>query len=231
MSGYLVLMSYEKARSPGDHAGKRVRRAYLPYFVVACALLGATITILPPAEYLSDGVVAYRAANLVLLNFLAPNLPGVFDANPFTKVNGALWTLKAEVTFYAIVPLIALLCRRLGTPRVLAAFYLASVAYHLALGHLAAAHWHRLSTHLQRQLPGQPAYFVAGAAGFYFGDVLAWRWGHIDAVAVAGYTMLVVALGAATIAVLALAAFSWHFVEKPFLHRSSHYVLAEAGRI
>jgi len=34
----------------------------------------------------------------------------------------------------------------------------------------------------------------------------------------------------ATFAVLALAALCWHFVERPFLRRNSHYVLAEAGR-
>ena len=37
-------------------------------------------------------------------------------------------------------------------------------------------------------------------------------------------------LAVATAGVLALAALSWHLVEKPFLRKSSHYVLAEAGR-
>lgn len=297
VSGYLVLMSYEGSRSVGDYASKRIRRVYPAYFaiVVACTALGAIITTLPPAEYLSGRLAAYLAANLVFLNFLAPNLPGVFAANPFTEVNGALWTLKVEVMFYAIVPFIAWLCRRLGTARVLAALYLASVAYHLALGQLAQAHGSQLYAQLQRQLPGQLAYFVAGAAGFYFGDVFARRWRLLAAVALTGYAVLALghhvvleallypavlaalvvyaavglrylgnfgrfgdfsygiyvvhfpllqllvsvgwfradpwlAVGAATVCVLALAAVSWHFVEKPFLRRSSHYVLAEAGR-
>lgn len=297
VSGYLVPMSYEKARSLGDYAGKRIRRVYPAYFaiIVACAVLGAIVTTLPPAEYLSGGLAAYLAANLVFLNFLAPNLPGVFTANPFTEVNGALWTLKVEVMFYAVVPLIAWLCRWLGTARVLATLYLASVAYHLALGHLAQAHGSQIYAQLQRQLPGQLAYFVAGAAGFYFGDILARRFRLLAAVALTGYAILALsrnivldallypavlaalvvyaavglrylgnfgrfgdfsygiyvvhfpllqvlvsiglfranpwlAVGAATLGVLALAALSWHLVEKPFLRRSSHYVLAEAGR-
>lgn len=297
VSGYLVLMSYERAHSVGDYVSKRIRRVYPGYFaiVVGCAVLGAIITTLPPAEYLSRGVATYLAANLVFLNFLAPNLPGVFAGNPFTEVNGALWTLKVEVMFYAIVPLIAWLCRRLGAARVLAALYVASVAYYLALGHVAEVRGSRLYTHFQLQLPGQLAYFVAGAAGFYFDHVLAKRWWLLAAVAVTGYAALALAgsallnallypavlaalvvyaavglrylgnfgqfgdfsygiyvvhfpllqvlvsmglfrlnpwlgLGAATLGVLALAALSWHFVEKPFLRRSSHYVLAEGGR-
>ena len=171
----------------------------------------------------------------------------------------------------------------------LAALYLASVAYYLALGHLAEVRGSRLYTQLQLQLPGQLAYFVAGAAGFYFDQVLAKRWRLVAVVAVAGYATLTIArsalldallypavlaalvvyaaaglrylgnfgrfgdfsygiyvvhfpllqvfrvnpwlgLAAATLGVLALAALSWHLVEKPFLRRSSHYVLAEAGR-
>lgn len=108
---------------------------------------------------------AYLAANLVFLNFLAPNLPGVFATNPVTEVNGALWTLKVEVMFYAAVPVIAWLCRRLGTALVLLGLYLASVAYYLILGQLAEAHGSQLYAQLQRQLPGQLSYFVAGGAG------------------------------------------------------------------
>lgn len=297
VSGYLVLMSYERARSIGDYADKRIRRVYPAYFaiVVVCAAFGVFFSTLPPADYLSGGVAAYLAANLVFLNFLAPNLPGVFAANPVTEVNGALWTLKVEVMFYALVPLIAWLCRRLGALGVLAALYLGSVAYYLALGHLAQVHSSQLYAQLQRQLPGQLAYFVAGGAAFYFEDVLAKRWGLYGAAAAAAYATLMLlrnpvfdallypavlallvvyaavglrclgnfgrfgdfsygiyvvhfpllqvlvsiglfraspllALAVATFGVLTLAALSWHLVEKPFLRRSSHYVLAEAGR-
>jgi peptidoglycan/LPS O-acetylase OafA/YrhL len=169
------------------------------------------------------------------------------------------------------------------------------VAYYFALGQLAEAHGSQLYAQLQRQLPGQLCYFVAGAAGYYFGDAFARRWRLIVPIAVAGYAglpllgspaleillkpallaALVVyaavgarylgnfgrfgdfsygiyivhfpliqvlvdaglfrgspwlGLAAATAGVLAVAALSWHLVEKPFLRKSSHYVLAEAGR-
>lgn len=297
VSGYLVLMSYERARSLGDYAGKRIRRVYPAYFavVVGCAALGLAITTLHPVDYLSRETATYLAANLVFLNFLAPNLPGVFEGNRITEVNGALWTLKVEVMFYAVVPLIAWLCRQLGTARVLVTLYLASVAYYLTLAHLAEAQGSHLYVQFQRQLPGQLAYFVAGAAGFYFGDTLAKRWGLVAALATAGYAALTfthnamldallypvvlaalvvyaavglrylgnfgrfgdfsygiyvihfpllqvlvsiglfrfnpwLALGVSTLGVMTLAVLSWHIIEKPFLRRTSHYVLAESGR-
>jgi len=297
VSGYLVLMSYERSKSVGDYASKRIRRVYPAYaaIVIACAVLGAAVTTLPAADYFSAALGAYLAANLAFLNFLAPNLPGVFAGNPFTEVNGALWTLKVEVMFYVAVPVIAWLCHRLGAAVVLLGLYLASVAYYLAVGHLAEAHGSQLYAQLQRQLPGQLCYFVAGAAGYYFDDALAKRWRLIAPAAAAGYLglpllgspaleillkpallaalvvyaavgarylgnfgrfgdlsygiyvihfpllqMLVGAglfrsnpwlgMAAATAGVLVLAALSWHLVEKPFLRRSSHYVLAEAGR-
>jgi peptidoglycan/LPS O-acetylase OafA/YrhL len=297
VSGYLVLMSYENSRSLGDYVSKRVRRVYPAYaaIVIVAALLGAAITTLSLADYLSGGVGAYLAANLVFLNFLAPNLPGVFAANPFTEVNGALWTLKVEVMFYVSVPVIAWLCHRLGTGRVLAVLYLGSLAYHLVLGHLAQVQGRELYIQLQRQFPGQLAYFVAGAAGYYFADALAKRWRALAIAAIAGYLWLAffpnlaldafltpavlgalvvyaavglrylgnfgrfgdlsygiyvihfpllqvlvaagwfradpwLALAGATAALLVLATISWHFVEKPFLRRTSHYVLAEARR-
>ena len=64
------------------------------------------------------------AANLIFLNFVHPTLPGVFEGNQLSEVNGALWTLKIEVMFYAAVPLLAWAFRKLGRLPVIAAVYL-----------------------------------------------------------------------------------------------------------
>ena len=45
---------------------------------------------------------------------MEPNLPGVFAGNTVTEVNGALWTLKIEVMFYLILPLLVWLLRFAG---------------------------------------------------------------------------------------------------------------------
>jgi len=296
VSGFLVLMSYERSATVGEYAGKRVRRIYPAYatVVIACAVLGILLSNVPPTEYL-NGAGRYLLANLAFLNFLAPTLPGVFTNNAWPEVNGLLWTLKIEVMFYASVPIIAWIAARFGRAATLATLYALSVAYLATMTRAAESTGSGFLLQLSRQLPGQLAYFVAGAAAYYFVDSLDRRWPLLLAAAVAAYAAIrlgiprdlqfalepaalavlvvyaaiglrylgnfgrwgdfsygiyiihfpvvqtLVAVGVfardpwlgfavAAFAVLALAALCWHFVERPFLRRNSHYVLAEAGR-
>jgi peptidoglycan/LPS O-acetylase OafA/YrhL len=93
----------------------------------------------------------------------------LFGQNPLTAVNGALWTLKIEVMFYLMVPLMVLVMRRFGYLRALLALYALSVAWFVLAGLLAQKSGSPgLFLELQRQLPGQLAYFVAGALGYYY---------------------------------------------------------------
>ena len=294
ISGYLVTMSYENSAGTADYAQKRARRIYPAYaaVVIAGAVAGAFVSVRPLAEYLGADLLRYLAANLVFLNFLAPTLPGVFEGHAFPEVNGALWTLKIEVMYYASVPAIAWLMARLGRWRVLVALYVLSVAYAFVLGELHARSGAVIWLQIQRQLPGQLVYFLAGAALYFLGDRLRGRWPALACAALAVYaacawaanplaTLLlepfalgVLVIGAATALphlgnfarygdfsygiyiihfpvlqvliaaglfaahpwagfaaalalVVALAALSWHAVERPFLRRRSHYRLAE----
>jgi peptidoglycan/LPS O-acetylase OafA/YrhL len=293
VSGYLVFMSFENSKSLGDYFSKRARRIYPAYFtvIVCAALAGAVFSALPLNEYLSAELLRYLAANLTFLNFLAPELPGVFQTNTFHAVNGALWTLKIEVLFYLSVPVITAISIQLGRIRVFAAIYALSVAYVLVLDHLAASTNRELFLQLARQLPGQLSYFIAGAVCYYYLAFLKRWWMALAAIALAllvvplprlvetvvepaalgilvvylavgaryvgnfgrygdlsygvyiihfpvlqtlialgvfqGNPYLAVALAAAL--VLAAAFVSWHLVEKPFLKKSSHYVVATAA--
>ena len=83
-------------------------------------------------------------------------------------VNGALWTLKIEVMFYLPVPLVVMAFAKLGRLPVLMALYVGSVIYFASMGTLAAQSGSGVYLELQRQLPGQLAFFVAGAAGYYY---------------------------------------------------------------
>ena len=109
-----------------------------------------------------------RGFNLAFLNVVQPNLPGVFEGHEFDAVNGALWTLKIEVMFYATVPVLFYLFRRLGRLPVIPAVYF------LSLGYAAVMKWQAQRTgagiwlELGRQLPGQLSYFMAGAFIYYF---------------------------------------------------------------
>ncbi len=158
VSGALVYGSFERSHGLADYAGKRMRRLYPAYVVIilAPALIALGLTF--ASERAFSQIAAYVAANLAFLNFLSPTLPGLFEAQRFSEVNGALWTLKIEVMFYLAVPLIAWVLGRLGK------FWWLGIAGLT----LAAFAWVDAmimvydSPVLARQLPGQMMYFAAG---------------------------------------------------------------------
>jgi peptidoglycan/LPS O-acetylase OafA/YrhL len=113
-------------------------------------------------------MLKYITANLVFLNFLQPNLPGLFENNTLQAVNGALWTLKIEVMFYLFVPLAVMAFRKFGLIAVIVALYLASVLYSVIIMELVRRTGVDSYMELQRQLPGQLTFFLAGATCYYY---------------------------------------------------------------
>ncbi|MDD4929270.1 MAG: acyltransferase [Gallionella sp.] len=292
VSGFLIFMSYENSRDTRSYFVKRVRRIYPAYlFVVTiCAVFGIFFSTHAAGDYFSLQLLKYVAANLFFLNFLQPNLPGVFEANSLQAVNGALWTLKIEVMFYLIVPLVVKAFRKFGRMPVLTVLFLCSVIYSMSMEGLAHKTGQGFYLELQRQLPGQLSFFIAGAAGYYYLQYLvryanwliptaivvfalqSWLpWGVVQPVALAvlvvSFACVIPCLGnfdkygdfsygiyiahfpilqlmisyglfkespwvmlfVAGVLVMTVAFLLWHFIEKPFLRRSSHYVAANRG--
>lgn len=170
VSGFLIFMSFERSSSLSSYARKRIRRIYPAYFTVVmlCALGLFAVSSASVADYFSLAWGRYVLANLVFLNFLQPGLPGVFQGNAVTAVNGALWTLKIEVMFYLMVPLLVFLFRRFSHFPVLVLVYCLSVAYAALLGAAAQRTGAAVYLELARQLPGQLSYFIGGAFLYYF---------------------------------------------------------------
>lgn len=289
VSGILVFMSFENSRNLKSYVSKRLRRIYPAYFsvVVLCAVLLAGLSTAPASEYFSREWAKYLLANLAFLNFFHPTLPGVFPDNMLREINGALWTLKIEVMFYAVVPIIVIACRRFGHLWIVAIIYAGSTIYTSILTGLAETTGSQMYLVLARQLPGQLAYFVSGALIYYFLDtfekhllkflipsvcvLVAHRFYALPvleplalAVVVAffgfflyvgnfgkygdfSYGIYILhfpvlqiliaaglferspygALAFACALIVGAAVLMWHFVEKPFLLRSSHYVTSE----
>ena len=170
VSGLLVYGSLERASSLSDYAGKRVRRLYPAYLVVILipALVSLILTFGDPGAI--AGVMRYLGANAIFLNFLEPNLPGLFEGQRFTAVNGALWTLKIEVMFYLALPVFAWGLHRLKSLwwAGLAGLVLVAFAWKHTMLELDSAY----SVQLARQLPGQLMYFAAGMALWRLKDQL-----------------------------------------------------------
>jgi peptidoglycan/LPS O-acetylase OafA/YrhL len=170
VSGFLVTMSFENSSSMKSYATKRLRRIAPAYVavIIAAALGLSTISTLPLSEYFADREFwRYIAFNLVLANFSAPNLPGVFQSNYMSAVNGSLWTIKIEVAFYCLVPFIVWATRRAGTFNVLGTIFIASIIWRLGFSAAAAGTGLEIYSKLAKQLPGQMCFFAGGAWAYY----------------------------------------------------------------
>lgn len=161
LSGYLVYASLERSASLGLYAEKRFRRLYPAYATVILVCTVGGVAFSPASQADLAAVGRYLGANLAFANFLEPNLPGVFDGSPnFTsEVNGALWTLKIEVMFYLVLPVLAWLLGKFGRVRwaLITAIYIGAEAWRL--GFVSAGQFE-----LSRQLPGQMSFFITGIA-------------------------------------------------------------------
>ncbi len=173
VSGFLIFMSYQNSQSISSYFSKRIRRIYPAYLfvILASVLLGIFFTTLSVNEYWFVTTLNYFFANLTFLNFLQPELPGLFTNNLHHAVNGALWTLKIEVMFYIAVPLIVFCFNRFGRLSVMALLFISSVVYSYVLFAIAQSHGGSAFVELQRQLPGQLTFFIVGAAGYYYFEV------------------------------------------------------------
>jgi len=184
ISGLLIYRSYLRSSSLKSYLSKRARRIYPAYFtVVVVAAFGLFLLSADSAsQYFGVGFWKYLGLNLLFLNFAAPSLPGVFNSNSLTAVDGALWTLKIEVAFYLFVPVMHFFCTRFGTKKTIGVIFFLStlwkygfewLAYiYQASGTGAAETTRSIYAKLAVQFPAQLAYFSAGVLLLLYFDKL-----------------------------------------------------------
>lgn len=160
ISGFLIAKSYVNTSSLKEYFVKRAKRILPAYIVVIVfsVLFFSLFSTHNYSDYFSD-INTYKYAwwNLIFLNFMHPCLPGLFENNLLCSVNGALWTLKIEVGFYIILPIIFYAVRKTKK-----ALLLLSCLYFLSF-----AYWYLMSFYfdkplLAKQLPGYLSYFIIG---------------------------------------------------------------------
>ena len=161
ISGCLVLGSLIRSERIGLYAEKRIRRLFPAYCLVV--LVPALIALFLSGNF--QKVLAYVIPNLAFLNFIEPTLPGQTPNGLFENyggiVNGALWTLKIEVMFYAALPLTWWVMKRapkLQLPLLLAMIIGAEI-WRYTFTNLVD---HSYSAQIARQLPGQIGFFAVG---------------------------------------------------------------------
>ena len=120
ISGYLIFKSAMRRDTPAQYLRARGLRIF-PGMIVSVLLclvvVGPLVTTLPLRAYFHSPVI--RAYLPVLwLHHNDSYLPGVFQHNLYTLVNGSLWTLPAEWTMYVLTLLVCLGYRQFrGTSR------------------------------------------------------------------------------------------------------------------
>lgn len=116
LSGFWVAISLLHSESIKEYTIKRIKKIFPPYItvVIVFALLLSVFSTLSPKDYfLNAGFWKYLLANLSTLNFLQTSLPGVFEGLPLKgAVNGALWTIKVELAFYLVLPILMLVINK-----------------------------------------------------------------------------------------------------------------------
>ncbi len=165
LSGMLTYESFSAKPDVCAFYKRRIVKLYPAYAitVLLCALLLPVIFGLDLGEFFSSpGTWKHLGANLTFLNFLAPRLDGIFDSNLITTINSSLWTMKVEVMFYAVFPLLFMLMRKFRPIVVMLILYMLSVAYNIYFTSMYQATEIEKFDVIRRQLPGQMMYFVAG---------------------------------------------------------------------
>ena len=98
-------------------------------------------------------------------------MPGVFEGENFyfCAVNGALWTIKVEISFYLLLPVFIYFLQKIKKKYILLLFfYIFAVIFRNGLIYLSAKN--DLLIMIARQLPGFRSYFACRMALFYYFD-------------------------------------------------------------
>ena len=110
ISGFLVARSWCREPNVVRFAlkrGLRIMPALLAVGVLCAFVLGPLVTRVSLGDYFGSGEpLSYVAGNALFHTNLY--LPGVFDGNPLTSVNGALWTLPLELEAYLAVAVLGI---------------------------------------------------------------------------------------------------------------------------
>lgn len=174
ISGFLITRSYLNSQSLKSYFTKRATRllpAYI-FVIIGGAFAFSIISSYTLLEYFSHPhFFKYLAANLSFLNFIEPTLPGVFVNNGISNpVNGALWTLKVEISFYLAIPILISFIEKIKRKyQVFIIIYLLSVIYKYSFEYYSEISGDDIFIMIGRQLPGFMSYFICGISlNYYF---------------------------------------------------------------
>lgn len=175
LSGFLVYGSYLKHYNPGRYIRSRALRllpAYCSAIMIFAIVLSGVSSLSVWDYFTSPQFWKYLLANLCFLNFLEPDLPGVFQNQDMSAVNVSLWTMKVEWMLYLTVPIVANFIKKTQwkPTYVFVAIYVLSICYRLVFLWLYEETGKEIYNILGRQFAGQLMYFYVGVMIYHYFD-------------------------------------------------------------
>ena len=171
ISGFLVAKSYIKTNNLKAYLIKRVKRIIPAYVFVILffAIFLSFFSELTLLEYFSSlQLYRYIGWNLIFLNFMEPCLPGLFQENLLCAVNGSLWTIKVEESFYLILPIIFYFFKKIKYNWI--GFI---IVYVLSFSFYVYFKFYLDKPIIAKQMPGMLTYFGTGVFIFlYFSKIM-----------------------------------------------------------
>lgn len=170
LSGFLIFLSYDRTPINKIYFIKRFNRIVPAYFIVVIffAIILFIFSNKTFSEYFNFDWIKYLFSNLLFLNFLHPDIDGVFQNNPISAVNGALWTLKIEIMFYISVPIIYYINKKLNKMITFIVLYFLSILVVVQLQALHASTQDSIYISLLHQLPAKMSFFAMGGILYYY---------------------------------------------------------------
>ena len=111
VSGFLIFWSFDADQNKKHFYIKRFFRIFPLY---AFLIILQTLFFIGFSDGSTFEVIKYFIANIFFLNFLAPSVGSTLSSLEVNAINGSLWTLKNEVVFYLIVPLLFMFYKKWG---------------------------------------------------------------------------------------------------------------------
>lgn len=160
ISGFLVYSSIERLGNLKKYFINRIKRIFPAYFAVVIffSFFLFFFSAASAHQYFSPQWLKYLGANLIFLNFIEPCINFIFSNNYLCAINGALWTIKVELIFYAFIPLLFYFTKGMSVCRknlVLIFLYILSTVYFSVVSGME-------KYVLAKQFPGCLNYFVTG---------------------------------------------------------------------
>ncbi|WP_427916280.1 acyltransferase family protein [Shewanella algae] len=157
VSGFLIWWSYNSDKNITNFYLKRFFRIFPLYFIL---IILQTLFFV----YYSNGTLfelsKYFVSNIFFLNFLSPTVGDLLASLEVNAINGSLWTLKNEVMFYILVPLLFKLFKRYGV-NFLFLVYFFSLLYTFYFYNVD-------NERMLVQFPSQLKLFVSGILAYVF---------------------------------------------------------------